>query len=277
MVAAKAGGLRSPPRARSPLRTMSDVEVSSLKRPTSCWFEEEGPSKPDPDDLLAAGAMDLVALIARDVTARLPVCTYDRGAGAYAICTAVATRSGTTSARPRPVFCLFFSDERNARRRRVQARVSRSLKDFARLRRELLAVLPELSSVINVSDLSNLGGSLGRGEALLPSLPARTLKRRSTQRAVGRDVRTLSGDGTATWYASKERALTTWIRDTLKVFANCLALAGSSSDAARLEAKSRAEALLIGFLLKSAKVAVRRASELAPTPTETRSARAGTV
>ena len=74
MVAAKAGGLRSPPRARSPLRTMSDVEVSSLKRPTSCWFEEEGPSKPDPDDLLAAGAMDLVALIARDVTARLPVC-----------------------------------------------------------------------------------------------------------------------------------------------------------------------------------------------------------
>ncbi|EGB08820.1 hypothetical protein AURANDRAFT_63814 [Aureococcus anophagefferens] len=252
MVAAKAGGLRSPPRARSPLRTMSDVEVSSLKRPTSCWFEEEGPSKPDPDDLLAAGAMDLVALIARDVTARLPVCTYDRGAGAYAICTAVATR-------------------------RVQARVSRSLKDFARLRRELLAVLPELSSVINVSDLSNLGGSLGRGEALLPSLPARTLKRRSTQRAVGRDVRTLSGDGTATWYASKERALTTWIRDTLKVFANCLALAGSSSDAARLEAKSRAEALLIGFLLKSAKVAVRRASELAPTPAETRSARAGTV
>ena len=149
--------------------------------------------------------------------------------------------------------------------------MSRSLKDFARLRRELLAVLPELSSVINVSDLSNLGGSLGRGEALLPSLPARTLKRRSTQRAVGRDVRTLSGDGTATWYASKERALTTWIRDTLKVFANCLALAGSSSDAARLEAKSRAEALLIGFLLKSAKVAVRRASELAPTPTETRS------
>ena len=81
--------------------------------------------------------MDLVALIARDVTARLPVCTYDRGAGAYAICTAVATRSGTTSARPRPVFCSFFSEERNAPRRRVQARVSRSLKDFARLRREL--------------------------------------------------------------------------------------------------------------------------------------------
>ncbi|KAH8094364.1 hypothetical protein JL720_4361 [Aureococcus anophagefferens] len=255
---------------------MSDVEVSSLKRPTSCWFEEEGPSKPDPDDLLAAGAMDLVALIARDVTARLPVCTYDRGAGAYAICTAVATRSGTTSARPRPVFFVCFSPTKETRAAGGSRRVSRSLKDFARLRRELLAVLPELSSVINVSDLSNLGGSLGRGEALLPSLPA-DAQAAVDARAVGRDVRTLSGDGTATWYASKERALTTWIRDTLKVFANCLALAGSSSDAARLEAKSRAEALLIGFLLKSAKVAVRRASELAPTPAETRSARAGTV
>ncbi|KAH8066651.1 hypothetical protein JL722_1105 [Aureococcus anophagefferens] len=181
--------------------------------------------------------MDLVALIAR-VTARLPVCTYDRGAGAYAICTAVATRSGTTSARPRPVVCSFFSDERNAPRRRVQARVSRSLKDFARLRRELLAVLPELSSVINVSDLSNLGGSLGRGEALLPSLPAGA-QAAVDARAVGRDVRTLSGDGTATWYASKERALTTWIRDT-PVFANCLAQVVVRARASR---PSRAQAL----------------------------------
>ncbi|KAK7249700.1 hypothetical protein SO694_00004460 [Aureococcus anophagefferens] len=233
MVAAKAGGLRSPPRARSPLRTMSDVEVSSLKRPTSCWFEEEGPSKPDPDDLLAAGAMDLVALIA--------------------------------ATRPRGCPCA-----------RGSRRVSRSLKDFARLRRELLAVLPELSSVINVSDLSNLGGSLGRGEALLPSLPAdaqaavdakgRGPRRPHAQRRRHGDLVRVQGaraDDLDPRHAQGLRQLPR--------------ARGSSSGARAPEAKSRAGARLIGFLLKSAKVAVRRASELAPTPAETRSARAGTV
>ena len=210
---------------RSPLRSLGigqEVEVTNVKRPSGTnWFEaEQRPSRPDPDDLLHAGALDLITIIARDVTARLPVCAFNVSTMTYDISTAVATRSGTT---------------------RIQARVSRSLKDFARLRRELLVVLPDLSSVINLSDLSNFSGGGDRGgqtRALLSPLPSRTLKRRSTQRAVSRDVRTLSSDGTANWYASKEGALTAWIRDTLRSLGHCLALAGQSTDPSRLEARA---------------------------------------
>lgn len=238
------GRRNSAPEARTPLRTIQACATPLVdgKRAES-WFSEggdcEGPAR---DDLEHAGfadadAMELVCLVARDICARLPVCRYDAVTRTYAVVTALATRSGAT---------------------RVQARVPRDLRAFARLRRELLVVLPELSSVVPAAALDVDG--VAAGAPPLPRLPTRTLRRKSTRDAAAKDVKTMSGDGSTAWFVGKEAELTAWIRDTLRVFQHVLALAGTSSSSAKRDAKGRAEALLIAFLLRSAKVAVRRHS-----------------
>ena len=75
----------------------------------------------------------------------------------------------------------------------VEACASRTISQFHRLRRDLLALMPRLS--MSVMRVEALGG--GRAPPALPALPAKSSRRRSVRTAAARDVATLSRDGTA--------------------------------------------------------------------------------
>ena len=104
-------------------------------------------------------------------------------------------------------------------------------------------------------------------EACAPAaVPAHvpSLARRSVRNATARDVATLSREGTARRLAGKGPQLTTWIRDVLAILRHRL---GSRPDVRHAPqtrvgqgaaAAAEAEALLVDFLLRDARLSVRR-------------------
>ena len=146
----------------------------------------------------------------------------------------------------------------------VEACASRTISQFHRLRRDLLALMPRLS--MSVMRVEALGG--GRAPPALPALPAKSLRRQSVRTAAARDVVTLSREGTARRLAGKGPQLTTWIRDVLAILRHRL---GSRPDVRHAPqtrvgqgaaAAAEAEALVVNFLLRDARLSVRRGGRI---------------
>ena len=195
------------------------------------------------DDLVSWKPERLAALVARDVGARRPSCTFNASDCAFDVVSCIAVRTGDSV---------------------VEACASRTISQFHRLRRDLLALMPRLS--MSVMRVEALGG--GRAPPALPALPAKSLRRRSVRTAAARDVATLSRDGTARRLATKGPELTKWIRDVLAILRHRLgsrpSVAHAVTDASRSRvgqgaaAAAEAEALLVDFLLRDARLSVRR-------------------
>ena len=191
------------------------------------------------DDLASYSPARLAALVARDVGGRRPSCTFDAATCAFNVVSCIAVRAGDSV---------------------VEACASRTISQFHRLRRDLLALMPRLS--MSVMRVEALGG--GRAPPALPALPAKSLRRQSVRTAAARDVATLSRDGTARRLATKGPELTTWIRDVLAILRHRL---GSQPDVRHAPqtrvgqgaaAAAEAEALLVDFLVRDARLSVRR-------------------
>ena len=201
------------------------------------------PHVPPEDDLVSWKPERLAALVARDIGARRPTCSFNAATCAFNVVSCIAVRTGDSV---------------------VEACVSRTMAQFHRLRRDLLALMPRLS--MTVMRVEALGG--GRAPPALPVLPAKSLRRRSVRTAAARDVATLSRDGTARRLATKGPELTTWIRDVLAILRHRLgsrpSVAHAVTDASRSRvgqgaaAAAEAEALLVDFLLRDARLSVRR-------------------
>ena len=201
------------------------------------------PHVPPEDDLVSWKPERLAALVARDVGGRRPSCTFNASDCAFDVVSCIAVRTGDSV---------------------VEACASRTIAQFHRLRRDLLALMPRLS--MTVMRVEALGG--GRAPPALPALPAKSLRRRSVRTAAARDVATLSRDGTARRLATKGPELTTWIRDVLTILRHRLgsrpSVAHAVTDASRSRvgqgaaAAEEAEALLVDFLLRDARLSVRR-------------------
>ena len=191
------------------------------------------------DDLVSWKPERLAALVARDVGGRRPSCTFDADKCAFNVVSCIAVRTGDSV---------------------VEACASRTISQFHRLRRDLLALMPRLSmSVMRVEALGS-----GRAPPALPALPAKSLRRQSVRTAAARDVATLSRDGTARRLATKGPELTKWIRDVLAILRHRL---GSRPDVRHAPqtrvgqgaaAAAEAEALVVNFLLRDARLSVRR-------------------
>ena len=191
------------------------------------------------DDLVSWKPERLAALVARDVGGRRPSCSFDAATCAFNVVSCIAVRTGDSV---------------------VEACASRTISQFHRLRRDLLALMPRLS--MSVMRVEALGG--GRAPPALPALPAKSLRRQSVRTAAARDVATLSRDGTARRLATKGPELTKWIRDVLAILRHRL---GSQPDARHAPqtrvgqgaaAAAEAEALLVDFLVRDARLSVRR-------------------
>ena len=191
------------------------------------------------DDLASYSPARLAALVARDIGGRRPSCTFNAENCAFDVVSCIAVRTGDSV---------------------VEACASRTISQFHRLRRDLLALMPRLS--MSVMRVEALGG--GRAPPALPALPAKSLRRRSVRTAAARDVATLSRDGTARRLATKGPELTKWIRDVLAILRHRL---GSRPDVRHAPqtrvgqgaaAAAEAEALLVDFLLRDARLSVRR-------------------
>ena len=191
------------------------------------------------DDLVSYSRERLAALVARDVGGRRPSCTFNAENCAFDVVSCIAVRAGDSV---------------------VEACASRTISQFHRLRRDLLALMPRLS--MSVMRVEALGG--GRAPPALPALPAKSLRRQSVRTAAARDVATLSRDGTARRLATKGPELTKWIRDVLAILRHRL---GSRPDVRHAPqtrvgqgaaAAAEAEALLVDFLLRDARLSVRR-------------------
>ena len=191
------------------------------------------------DDLVSWKPERLAALVARDVGGRRPSCTFDADKCAFNVVSCIAVRTGDSV---------------------VEACASRTISQFHRLRRDLLALMPRLS--MSVMRVEALGG--GRAPPALPALPAKSLRRQSVRTAAARDVVTLSREGTARRLATKGPELTTWVRDVLAILRHRL---GSQPDVRHAPqtrvgqgaaAAAEAEALLVDFLLRDARLSVRR-------------------
>ena len=191
------------------------------------------------DDLVSWKPERLAALVARDVGGRRPSCTFDADKCAFNVVSCIAVRTGDSV---------------------VEACASRTISQFHRLRRDLLALMPRLS--MSVMRVEALGG--GRAPPALPALPAKSLRRQSVRTAAARDVVTLSREGTARRLATKGPELTTWIRDVLAILRHRL---GSQPDVRHAPqtrvgqgaaAAAEAEALLVDFLVRDARLSVRR-------------------
>jgi hypothetical protein len=191
------------------------------------------------DDLVSWKPERLAALVARDVGGRRPSCTFDADKCAFNVVSCIAVRTGDSV---------------------VEACASRTISQFHRLRRDLLALMPRLS--MSVMRVEALGG--GRAPPALPALPAKSLRRQSVRTAAARDVATLSRDGTARRLATKGPELTKWIRDVLAILRHRL---GSRPDVRHAPqtrvgqgaaAAAEAEALVVNFLLRDARLSVRR-------------------
>ena len=117
----------------------------------------------------------------------------------------------------------------------VEACASRTISQFHRLRRDLLALMPRLS--MSVMRVEALGG--GRAPPALPALPAKSLRRQSVRTAAARDVATLSRDGTARRLATKGPELTKWIRDVLAILRHRLGSQPSVAHAVTDASRSR--------------------------------------
>jgi hypothetical protein len=201
------------------------------------------PHLPPEDDLAAYEPARLAALLARDVGSRRPSCNFKASRRAFDVVRCLAVRTGDSV---------------------VDAVSSRSMDQFHRLRRDLLALMPRLG-----------GGHVLRVEALrggtapppLPVLPATSLRRRSVRDATARDVATLSREGTARRLARKGPELTAWIRDVLAILRHRL---GSQPSVAHAAAQTRAgrgaaaaaEALLVDFLLRGARLSVQHSGRV---------------
>lgn len=202
------------------------------------------PHLPPEEDLAAYEPARLAALLARDVGSRRPSCNFNASHRAFDVVSCLAVRTGDSI---------------------VDARASRSMDQFHRLRRDLLALMPRLG-----------GGHVLRVEALrggtapppLPVLPATSLRRRSVRNATARDVATLSREGTARRLARKGPELTAWIRDVLAILRHRLGSQPSVANAAaqtrvgRGAAAAEAEALLVDFLLRGARLSVRHSGRV---------------
>ena len=191
------------------------------------------------DDLASYSPARLAALVARDVGGRRPSCTFDADKCAFNVVSCIAVRTGDSV---------------------VEACASRTISQFHRRRRDLLALMPRLS--MSVMRVEALGG--GRAPPALPALPAKSLRRQSVRTAAARDVATLSRDGTARRQATKGPELTKWIRDVLAILRHRL---GSRPDVRHAPqtrvgqgaaAAAEAEALVVNFLLRDARLSVRR-------------------
>ena len=195
------------------------------------------------DDLVSWKPERLAALVARDVGGRRPSCSFDAATCAFNVVSCIAVRTGDSV---------------------VEACASRTISQFHRLRRDLLALMPRLS--MSVMRVEALGG--GRAPPALPALPAKSLRRQSVRTAAARDVATLSRDGTARRLATKGPELTKWIRDVLAILRHRLgsrpSVAQAVTDASRSRvgqgaaAAEEAEALLVDFLVRDARLSVRR-------------------
>ena len=195
------------------------------------------------DDLASYSPARLAALVARDVGGRRPSCSFNAATCAFDVVSCIAARAGDSV---------------------VEACASRTISQFHRLRRDLLALMPRLS--MSVMRVEALGG--GRAPPALPALPAKSLRRQSVRTAAARDVATLSRDGTARRLATKGPELTKWIRDVLAILRHRLgsrpSVAHAVTDASRSRvgqgaaAAEEAEALLVDFLLRDARLSVRR-------------------
>ena len=205
-----------------------------------CFFEAAArtPHVPE-DDLVSWKPERLAALVARDVGGRRPSCTFNASDCAFDVVSCIAVRTGDSV---------------------VEACASRTISQFHRLRRDLLALMPRLS--MSVMRVEALGG--GKAPPALPPLPAKSLRRQSVRTAAARDVVTLSREGTARRLATKGPELTTWVRDVLAILRHRL---GSRPDARHAPqtrvgqgaaAAAEAEALLVDFLLRDARLSVRR-------------------
>jgi hypothetical protein len=195
------------------------------------------------DDLASYSPARLAALVARDVGGRRPSCTFDADKCAFNVVSCIAVRTGDSV---------------------VEACASRTISQFHRLRRDLLALMPRLS--MSVMRVEALGG--GRAPPALPALPAKSLRRQSVRTAAARDVATLSRDGTARRLATKGPELTTWIRDVLAILRHRL---GSRPDVRHAPqtrvgqgaaAAAEAQALLVDFLVRDARLSVRRGGRI---------------
>ena len=195
------------------------------------------------DDLVSWKPERLAALVARDVGGRRPSCTFDADKCAFNVVSCIAVRTGDSV---------------------VEACASRTISQFHRLRRDLLALMPRLS--MSVMRVEALGG--GRAPPALPALPAKSLRRQSVRTAAARDVVTLSREGTARRLAGKGPQLTTWIRDVLAILRHRL---GSRPDVRHAPqtrvgqgaaAAAEAEALVVNFLLRDARLSVRRGGRI---------------
>ena len=195
------------------------------------------------DDLVSWKPERLAALVARDVGGRRPSCTFDADKCAFNVVSCIAVRTGDSV---------------------VEACASRTISQFHRLRRDLLALMPRLS--MSVMRVEALGG--GRAPPALPALPAKSLRRQSVRTAAARDVATLSRDGTARRLATKGPELTKWIRDVLAILRHRL---GSRPDVRHAPqtrvgqgaaAAAEAEALVVNFLLRDARLSVRRGGRI---------------
>ena len=201
------------------------------------------PHVPPEDDLVSWKPERLAALVARDVGGRRPSCTFNASDCAFDVVSCIAVRTGDSV---------------------VEACASRTIAQFHRLRRDLLALMPRLS--MTVMRVEALGG--GRAPPALPALPAKSLRRRSVRTAAARDVATLSRDGTARRLATKGPELTKWIRDVLAILRHRL---GSQPDVRHAPqtrvgqgaaAAAEAEALVVNFLLRDARLSVRRGGRI---------------
>ena len=215
------------------------LQPTATPKPHS-FFEAAArtPHVPD-DDLTSYSPAQLAALVARDVGARRPSCTFNASDCAFNVVSCIAVRTGDSV---------------------VEASASRTMAQFHRLRRDLLALMPRLS--MSVMRVEALGG--GRAPPALPALPAKSLRRQSVRTAAARDVATLSREGTARRLATKGPELTKWVRDVLAILRHRL---GSQPDARHAPqtrvgqgaaAAAEAEALLVDFLLRDARLSVRR-------------------
>jgi hypothetical protein len=197
------------------------------------------PHVPPEDDLASYSPARLAALVARDVGGRRPSCSFDAATCAFNVVSCIAVRTGDSV---------------------VEACASRTISQFHRLRRDLLALMPRLS--MSVMRVEALGG--GRAPPALPALPAKSLRRQSVRTAAARDVATLSRDGTARRLATKGPELTKWIRDVLAILRHRL---GGQPDVRHAPqtrvgqgaaAAAEAQVLLVDFLLRDARLSVRR-------------------
>ena len=121
------------------------------------------PHVPPEDDLVSWKPERLAALVARDVGGRRPSCSFDAATCAFNVVSCIAVRTGDSV---------------------VEACASRTISQFHRLRRDLLALMPRLS--MSVMRVEALGG--GRAPPALPALPAKSLRRQSVRTAAARDL-----------------------------------------------------------------------------------------